>query len=102
MMTHGHIFCDIEGDVTDEKARRKMYKSIYENNADVLLHGHAHEPYLHGTQMTPTRYCWIMCPGRIGRKVNYFGTYNQIYGVVQINETGSFEWQFTEVEPCEK
>lgn len=101
MLTHGHIFN--EGaweDVTDDKARRKMLKSMYEHNVDVLLHGHAHEPYLHSTQIMPSRYCWIMCPGRIGRKVNYSGTFNQIYGLLRINEAGIFEWQFIEVQQC--
>ena len=98
MMTHGHIFNEITEEVTDDKARRNMLKTMYENNADILLHGHAHEPYLNCTQIIPGRYCWIMCPGRIGRKVNYSGTYNQIYGLLKINETGTFEWQFIELE----
>ena len=98
MMTHGHIFNEVAEEVTNAEARRNMLKSMYQNNADILLHGHAHEPYLHCTQIMPSRYCKIMCPGRIGRKVNYSGTYNPTYGVLKINESGTFEWQFVELE----
>lgn len=97
MLTHGHIFNEIAEEITDEKARRNMIKHIYQNNVDILLHGHAHEPYFHGTQITPSKFCYIMCPGRIGRSVNYSSTFNQIYGVLKINEAGAFEWRFSEV-----
>jgi len=41
---------------------------------------------------------WMMCPGRIGREVGYSGTFNPIYGVLKISESGALEWKFVEVE----
>lgn len=98
MMTHGHTFALASDEATiDDQGRKNMLQMMFKNNIDILLHGHIHEPYIWCCQMTPSRNGWIMCPGRIGRKVNHFGTFNPIYGVLKISESGVLEWQFTEV-----
>ena len=96
MMTHGHTFFDDFDNL--DKGRKNILKSMFQNNADITLHGHIHEPYINCCQITPTQRCWIMCPGRIGKKVNASGTFYPVYGVLKINEFGTFEWQFIEVE----
>jgi putative phosphoesterase len=100
MMTHGHTFF-IEKEITQggmEEARLNILKLMYENNIDITLHGHIHEPFIYYHCLTQSKHSWIMCPGRIGRKVNYIGSVNPIYGVLKIRESGALEWQFVEVE----
>ena len=84
---------------TDENritSRTNMLKTMCENNADILLHGHTHELYINRTQATPGKTCWIMNPGSIRREIG--GIFNPVYGVLKFDESGIFEWHFVEVE----
>jgi len=101
ILTHGHTFINEFKDrkQTDENriaSRTNMLKTIRENNADILLHGHTHEPYINRTQATPGKTCWIMNPGSIRREIG--GIFNPVYGVLKFDESGIFEWHFVEVE----
>jgi len=97
MMTHGHTFyTGIE--ITQGKmaeARLNILKLMSENNIDITLHGHIHEPFVYYQCLTQSKRGWIMCPGRIGR---YTDSVNPIYGVLKIRESGALEWQFVEIE----
>ena len=105
VMTHGHTLIsytyidEIKGyQLTEENritSRNNMLVCIAENNADVLLHGHTHEPYL---SIIPVgeRSCWIMNPGRVGRVEG--AAYKPTYGVLNISKAGALDWQFVEVE----
>ncbi len=60
IMTHGHTFINEFKDYkqTDEnriKSRMDMLACMKENNADILLHGHTHEPYINRTWITPEK-----------------------------------------------
>ena len=72
------------------EARQKIIKFMDENDIDITLHGHVHEPCL-----TQSGHGWIMCPGRIGL---YTDSVKPIYGILKIRESGTLEWQFVEVE----
>ena len=96
MMMHGNQFA-VEAEI-DDQSRQTMLRNMYENKADIFLHGHIHEPYLWCCQMTPSQNGWIMCPGRIGSKVQHLGTFYPIYGVLKITEAGALEWQLVEVK----
>ena len=104
MMTHGHTFCSetafAQSGVAD--ARRIMHQSILsfmlENNIDITLHGHIHEPFIYNHGMGQSKHGWIFCPGRIGRVANYTGPVKPIYGVLKIKESGALEWQFVEAD----
>jgi len=72
-----------------------MLKSMAENNADILLHGHTHDPYISKIP-TPARICWIMNPGSIRRVEGKI--FKPTYGVLKISKSGALEWQFVEVE----
>jgi len=101
IITHGHTFINefIGTEQTDENrinSRKSMLQTMNENNADILLHGHTHEPYINRTQVILGKTCWIMNPGSIRRKDN--SLVNPVYGVLKFKESGSFEWQFVEVE----
>jgi putative phosphoesterase len=98
IITHGHTFIDEFKDYkqTDEnrvKSRNDMLKFMSDNNADILLHGHTHEPYINRAQ-TPDKTSWIMNPGSIRRG----GNFPAVYGVLKFDENGIFEWQFKEVK----
>jgi len=105
MMTHGHTFYNeyvINRSGTYEltqdgmvKAQQNIIKFMSENNIDIALHGHIHEPFIH---YNCSKHGWIMCPGRIGRIVGNASPVNPIYGVLKIRESGTLEWQFVEVE----
>jgi len=100
MMTHGHTFYDnyvINQDGAYEltqsgmaEAQQNIFKFMSENNVDITLHGHIHEPFVYYN----LKHGWIMCPGRIGR--NDADSVNPIYGVLKIRESGVLEWQFIE------
>lgn len=101
IITHGHTFINEFKDnkQTDENriaSRLNMLKTMNENNADILLHGHTHEPYINRTEAAPRKACWIMNPGSIRRRVS--GIFSPVYGVLKFNESGAFEWQFIEAE----
>lgn len=104
MMTHGHTFYEYEFtpngtyELTPngmEEARQNILKLMSENNVDIALHGHIHEPFIYNHCMPQSKQGWIMCPGRIGRDVGFV---NPIYGVLNIKESGTLEWQFVEAE----
>jgi len=99
IMTHGHIFINEFKNYqqTDENritSRNNMLKIMAENNADILLHGHTHDPYINKIPM-PERICWIMNPGSISR---IEGIFKPTYGILKINESGTLEWRFIEVD----
>ena len=99
ILTHGHTFITEfkNGSQTDEnriKSRIEMLKCISDYDADILLHGHTHEPYINRTQLTPEKTGWIMNPGSIRRKD---GIFNPVYGVLYFDESGTFQWQFVEI-----
>ena len=97
MMTHGHTFYFYtDAEITQSgmaDARQKILAFMSENNIDIALHGHIHEPFIYYHCMTPG---WIMCPGRIG--CDDTSSIKPIYGVLKIKESGALEWQFVEVE----
>ena len=96
MMTHGHTFytgIEITQDVMAD-ARSKILRLMSENNIDITLHGHIHEPFIYYYCLGASKNGWIMCPGRIGR---YTDLVKPIYGVLKINESGAVEWQFVEM-----
>ena len=98
MMTHGHTFytgIEITQEVMAE-ARLNILKLMLENNIDITLHGHIHEPFVSRCQITPLKNGWIMCPGRIGRDASN-DSIIPVYGVLKISESGELEWQFVEV-----
>jgi len=104
MMTHGHTFYKYEFtpdgkyELTQsgrEEARQDILKLMSENNVDITLHGHIHEPFIYCHWMPKSKHGWIMCPGRIGRDVGFV---SPMYGVLKIKESGALEWQFVEVE----
>ncbi|MDR1663503.1 MAG: YfcE family phosphodiesterase [Clostridiales bacterium] len=105
MITHGHTFISYafmnefnEYRQTDENratSRISMLKSMTDNNADILLHGHTHEPCISSIP-TPERNCWIMNPGSI-RYISGSAV-KPTYGILIINESGSLGWQILEVE----
>jgi len=85
-------------DITQEimaEARLKILKLMAENDVDIALHGHIHEPFVYYRCHGESKHGWIMCPGRIGR---YTDSVKPIYGVLKIRESGAVEWQFVEVE----
>ena len=71
-----------------------MLKIMEDNNADILLHGHTHEPYINRTQISG-KTCWIMNPGSIMRMDESIT--KPTYGILNINENGFLEWQLIEV-----
>ena len=104
IMTHGHTFFQYTffpesntNQLTDESritGRANILKYMTENNADIFLHGHTHEPYINSNP-TPGKTYWIMNPGRIGR---IDGTaIKPTYGILKIDETGGLEWRFSEI-----
>ena len=88
MLTHGHIFLDKT--TVYGQAQQNMW--LYAGNSDIVLYGHMHEPFINCSEGK-----WIMCPGRIGRDVEGGGI-NPKYGILKINESGTLNWQFVEVE----
>jgi predicted phosphodiesterase len=84
---------------TDESriiGRNGMLAAIDENDADILLHGHTHEPYINRTQTASGKTCWIMNPGSIRRISG--NAIKPAYGVLELNGAGTIEWRFVEVE----
>ena len=104
IITHGHTFIRytyvdefkdyVQTDEDRIKSRTDMLKSISDNNADIFLHGHTHEPYINRTQIAG-KTCWIMNPGSIRRM--YGTSYMPSYGLLKINESGILELQLVEV-----
>ena len=105
IITHGHKFIGFTFDeelkafrLTDEsriKGRAAMIKYMSDNDVDIFLHGHTHEPYINRAEITPEKACWIMNPGSIRRKDD--GASKPVYGVLKFDKAGAFEWQFKEV-----
>jgi len=101
VLVHGHLMINEtkEPKQTDENrisSRNKMLKLIDEHDADILLHGHSHEAFMHRTKAISGKTCWIMNPGSISHEKNVIA--KPIYGVLNISETGTFKWEFIEVE----
>ena len=101
VLVHGHLMINEtkEPKQTDENrisSRNKMLKLIDEHDADILLHGHSHEAFMHRTKALSGKTCWIMNPGSISHEKNVLA--KPIYGVLNVNETGIFKWDFVEVE----
>jgi len=98
MMTHGHTFFTGKDMTQNEmtEARDNILKFMFENNIDITLHGHIHEPFIYRCQMTPSRHGWIMCPGRIGRIMSKESII-PVYGILKVSESDALEWQFVEV-----
>jgi len=101
VLVHGHLMINEtkEPKQTDENrisGRNKMLKLIDEHDADILLHGHSHEAFMHRTKAISGKTCWIVNPGSISREKNVIA--KPIYGVLNISGTGAFEWKFNEVE----
>ena len=103
VMTHGHTFYHYtfnsetgSNELTDETrvtGRRDILKYMQENNTDIFLHGHTHEPYINIAQASG-KTCWIMNPGRSGRME---GTaIKPTYGILKIYESGALEWKIAE------
>ena len=100
MLTHGHTFFT-ERDFTPNgmsEARQSILAFMFENDIDIVLHGHIHEPFLHYNCLSKAKCGWIMCPGRIGRISNGNSAIKPIYGVLEISDTGALAWQLIEVE----
>jgi len=105
IITHGHtlikytFFSDTNiYQQTDEDRvtnQANILQCISENNADVFLHGHTHEPYINRVLM-PEKVCWIMNPGSIRRMDD--AIIKPTYGILEINESSALSWQFVEVE----
>ena len=105
VIAHGHMFIRYTFDSELKKYRQTdddriqtridMLKIMIDNDADILLHGHTHEPYINRMQLTPDKTGWIMNPGSIRRKGN--GTFSPVYGVINLNESGALEWRFVEI-----
>ena len=103
IMTHGHTLIKYtfisesnSYQLTDEDrttGRINMLKCMAENNADILLHGHTHEPYINSVQ-TPDKTRWIMNPGIIRRMDAAIS--KPTYGILKIDESGALEWRFVE------
>jgi len=81
------------------EAQQNILKFMCENNIDITLHGHIHEPFLYNCLTQPKG--WIMCPGRIGRTAGDEDFVNPMYGVLKISESGQLEWQIIEVGEVE-
>jgi putative phosphoesterase len=101
IITHGHMFINefIDKKQTDGNritSRNDMLKAIDENNADILLHGHTHEPYINRALTASGKACWIMNPGSIRRISGW--VFKPAYGVLELTDAGNIEWRFVEVE----
>jgi putative phosphoesterase len=94
MLTHGHAF-DKEKNGFERSGVRNIggidQMMLYgsKNNADIILFGHSHEPYINSRNGE-----WIMNPGRIGRKSGQI--IHATYGVLIIEEE-KLQWQISEV-----
>jgi len=97
MMMHGHTFFTGKEMTQNEmaQARLNILDFMSENNVDITLHGHIHEPFAYYHRYTQLKRGWIMCPGRIGR---YNDSVHPTYGVLNIEESGALEWRVVEVE----
>ena len=103
-MTHGNAFYYYtlnketgSHELTNETritSRSDILKYMQENNTDIFLHGHTHEPYLNSSP-TPDKTYWIMNPGRTGRMDG--SAVKPTYGILKISDAGALEWRFIEV-----
>ena len=101
VLVHGHLMINETKapKQTDENrisSRNKMLKLIDEHDADILMHGHSHEAFMHRTKALSGKTCWIMNPGSISREKNVIA--KPIYAVLKIKKTGACKWEFKEVE----
>jgi len=97
MMTHGHTFYSGINitQATMTEAREKIFELMSENNIDIMLHGHIHQPFAYCNYTLQPKHGWIICPGRVGR---YSDSIRPTYGVLKIKDSGALEWKFVEVE----
>jgi len=110
MLAHGHTFYNnyvmnqdgtyVLTQTAMAEAQQSILKFMSENNIDITLHGHIHEPFLYNSLTQPKG--WIMCPGRIGRAASDVGFATPMYGVLKIKKSGALEWQFVEVDEAEE
>ena len=87
---------DGKADENRISSRNNMLKLIDEHDADILMHGHSHEAFMHRTKAISGKTCWIMNPGSISREKNVIA--KPIYAVLKIKNTGACKWEFKEVE----
>ena len=87
---------DGKADENHISSRNNMLKLIDEHDADILMHGHSHEAFMHRTKALSGKTCWIMNPGSISREKNVIA--KPIYAVLKIKKTGACKWEFKEVE----
>ena len=105
VLTHGHKLIrytfnnDSKAYMQTEEDRIQSHiallECINEHDADILLHGHTHEPYMNRIGLTPKKTCWIMNPGRIGRQS--CSDFSSVYGILRFDESNAFEWTLKEV-----
>ena len=106
VITHGHTFInytyinELEGYKRTGEDRAASNKNILQliidNNADIFLHGHTHEPCINRIQVTMEKTCWIMNPGSVRHEES--GKINPVYGVIELLEPGTSELRLVEVE----
>ena len=78
MLTHGHIYKVKSGTV-------ELLRAGTENDADIILFGHTHEPFLRRRNGK-----WMMNPGRVGRISG--NSANATYGILDI-EPDFIRWE---------
>ena len=94
MLTHGHTFIDDEKTKTNFEGITNMFLSD-RNNADIILFGHTHEPFILCSDGK-----WIMNPGCICQVPSCIPGHKVIdatYGILTINKIGVLQWQFVEM-----
>lgn len=101
VLVHGHLMINEtkQPKQTDENrisARNKMLLLIDEHEADILLHGHSHEAFMHRTKGLSGKVCWMMNPGCVSREKNVNS--KPTYGLLKFKKNGSLEWKIKEVK----
>ena len=71
LITHGHNY-------NVKWTKKELIKKGTDDNADIILFGHTHEPYI-----KRIKGMWIMNPGSIGRQ--YIRKTSNTYGLIYIN-----------------
>ena len=87
MLTHGNIF--FNDSTKFEDLTGLILRNSNCENADIILFGHIHTPYLNYAKGK-----WVMNPGRIGQISN--NDIHATYGILKI-ESEKISWDFIEV-----